>query len=66
MDYHPHTEFHYSKLLTYLAFEYGNFMNISGTDLNESGYGQVLKCMLISGWLFGSLHYCSGLDGIME
>jgi len=30
MAYHPHTGFHYSKLLTYLPYDSGNFSNISG------------------------------------
>jgi len=29
MEYHPHTGFHYSKLLTYLSHEYVSFINIS-------------------------------------
>ena len=36
--YHPHTRFHYSKLLTYLFYDCGSFSSISGMDLNVSGY----------------------------
>jgi len=43
MEYHPHTGFHYCKPLTYLSYDYGGFINISGMDLDETGYGQVLK-----------------------
>jgi len=28
--FHPHTGFHYSKLLTYLSYDYCSFSNISG------------------------------------
>jgi hypothetical protein len=62
MEYHPHTEFHYSKTLTYLSYDCGSFINISGMDLGESGYGQVPNLhfqhkitlsgnMVTSGWL---------------
>jgi hypothetical protein len=43
MEYHPHTGFHYSKFLTYLAYDYGTFINISGMDLDGSGYSQVIN-----------------------
>jgi len=43
MEYHPHTGFHYCKLLTYVCHDYSSFSNISGMDLGGSGYGQVLK-----------------------
>ena len=43
MEYHPHTGFHYSKLLTYLCHYYSSFSNISGLDLGGSGYRQVVK-----------------------
>jgi len=43
MEYHPHTGFHYSKLLIYLCHDYGSFSNISGMDLDGSAYRQVLK-----------------------
>jgi hypothetical protein len=42
MTCHPHTRFRYSKLLTYLFHDYGSFSNISGMDLGESGYRQIL------------------------
>jgi len=38
MAYHPHTGFHYSKLLTYQSNGYGRFHNISGVDLGGSWY----------------------------
>jgi len=37
MEYHPHTGFHYSKLLTYPSHDYVIFINISGMDLDGSG-----------------------------
>ena len=43
MEYHPHTGFHYSKLLTYLWYDYSSFSNISGLGLGGSGYRQVVK-----------------------
>jgi len=43
MEYRPHSGFHYYKLLIYLCHDYGSFINISGMDLDESGYRQVLK-----------------------
>ena len=43
MRYHPHTGFHYSKVLTYLSHDYVIFINISGMDLDGSGERQVLK-----------------------
>jgi len=43
MEYHPHTGFHYSILLTYLLYDYSSFINISGMDLDVSEYGQVLN-----------------------
>jgi hypothetical protein len=39
MEYHPHTGFHYSELLTYLCYDYSSFSNISGMDLGGSGVG---------------------------
>jgi len=30
MAYHPHTVFHYFKILTYLPYDCGNFSNILG------------------------------------
>jgi hypothetical protein len=42
MEYHPLTGFHYCILLTYLAHDYNSFINISGMDLDGSGYRQVL------------------------
>ena len=33
MEYHAHSEFHYSKLLTYLCHDYSSFSNISDMDL---------------------------------
>jgi len=41
MAYHPHTRFHYSKLLTYLSYDYGRFNNISGMDFGGSGHRQM-------------------------
>jgi hypothetical protein len=32
MEYHVHTGFHYCKLLTFLAYDYGSFINISGKN----------------------------------
>ena len=43
IEYHPHSGFHYSKLLTHLCYDYSSFSNISGLDLRGSGYVQVLK-----------------------
>jgi len=43
MEYHAHTEFHYSELLTYLSYDYVSFINISAMHLGGSGYRQVLK-----------------------
>jgi hypothetical protein len=37
-----HTMFYYSKLLTYLSYDYGICSNISGIDLGGSGYRQFL------------------------
>jgi hypothetical protein len=37
---HPHTGFHYSKLLTELSYVYGSFSNISVMDLGGCGYRQ--------------------------
>jgi len=51
LQYHPHTGFHYSILLTYLMYDYGSFINISGMDLDESGYGQVLKWLVLETFL---------------
>jgi hypothetical protein len=41
MSYHPHTRFHSSKLLTHLPYDYGTFNNISGMDLDVSGYRKI-------------------------
>ena len=41
MEYDPHSGFHYSKLLTYLSYDYSSFINISGMDLGGSEYSQV-------------------------
>ena len=41
MAFHPHTEFRYSKLLTYLSYDYGSFSNIPGMDLGLGGYRKV-------------------------
>ena len=43
MAYNPHARFYYSKLLTYLSYDYGSLSNISGNDLGASGYRQVLN-----------------------
>jgi hypothetical protein len=43
MEYHPHTRIHYPKRLTYLSYDYGIFIYISGMELDKSGYGQFLK-----------------------
>jgi hypothetical protein len=37
MEYHPHTGFHYSKVLTYLSHDYVSFINISCLDLDGIG-----------------------------
>ena len=37
MEYHPHTGFRYSKVLTCLFHDYVSFINISGMDLDGSG-----------------------------
>jgi len=82
MAQHTHTKFHYSKLLSYLSYDYGNFSNISGIDLGGSGYRQFLidlgirnildtkitwsGNMLMSGWLSVSLHYNNGLNAVMD
>ena len=81
MAYHPHTGFYYPKLLTYLSHDFCSFSNISGMDLNGSGYRQILiwlcvknilakkskcsGCMLASGWLTVSLRSCNRLNIIM-
>jgi len=41
MEYHPHTGFHYCKLVTYVCHEYGSFSSTSGMEVGGSGYGQV-------------------------
>jgi hypothetical protein len=41
MACHPHTRFHYSKLLTHLSYAYGSFSNISGMDFSVSNYWKV-------------------------
>ena len=41
MEYHPHSGFHYSKLLKYLCYDYGMFINISGINLDGNEYRQV-------------------------
>lgn len=41
MAYHPHIEFHYCKILTYLSYDYRSFSNISGIDLSVSTYRKV-------------------------
>jgi len=43
MEYYPYTGLYYSILLTYLCHDYSSFINISGMDLDVSGYGQVLN-----------------------
>ena len=37
MEYHPHTEFHHTKVLTYLTHDNVRFINISGMGLDGSG-----------------------------
>ena len=41
MEYHPHSGFHYCKLLKYLCYDYGTFINISGINLDGNEYRQV-------------------------
>jgi len=71
--YHPHTRFHYSKILTYLSYNYGSFSNISGFDFGGVSVGKFLinlgvrnvldtkitwsGNMRVSGRLSVSLHY---------
>jgi len=43
MEYHPHSGFHYSKLVTYFCHDCSSFRNISGMDLCEGGNRQVVK-----------------------
>jgi hypothetical protein len=43
METHPHTGFHYSKLLTHLSYDYVRFINISVMDLGGCVYRQILK-----------------------
>jgi len=38
MASHGHTGFHYTKLVTYLSYDYGWFSDISDMDLGVSGY----------------------------
>ena len=42
MVYNPHARFYYSKLLTYLSYDYGSFSNISDIDLCGSGVRKYL------------------------
>ena len=37
MEYHPHTGFHYSKVLSCMFHDYVSFINISGMYLDGSG-----------------------------
>ena len=41
MECHPHTGFHYSKLLTYVCNDYSSVSNISGINFDGSEYRQV-------------------------
>ena len=40
--YHPHTKFHYTKLLTCLSHDYGSIINVSSVGFGGIGYRQVV------------------------
>jgi len=43
MDYHPHTGFHYLKLLTYMCHDYNSFSSNSGLDFVGVEIGNFLN-----------------------